>query len=114
MLIIGGENVFPREIEEVLVRHPSVSEAAVIGVQDPSRGEVALAFVETIEGCEFDAGALRSWCRESLAGYKVPREIRWVESLPRNPVGKVMRRELTPETGLVKEEVESQTTGESG
>ncbi|MCH2152269.1 MAG: AMP-binding protein [Phycisphaerales bacterium] len=114
MLIIGGENVFPREIEEVLVRHPSVSEAAVIGVQDPSRGEVALAFVETIEGCEFDAGALRSWCRESLAGYKVPREIRWVESLPRNPVGKVMRRELTPETGLVKEEVESQATGESG
>ncbi|MCH2133690.1 MAG: AMP-binding protein [Phycisphaerales bacterium] len=97
MLIIGGENVFPREIEEVLVRHPSVSEAAVIGMEDPSRGEVALAFVETIEGETFDDQALRSWCRESLAGYKVPREIRHVEALPRNPVGKVMRRELSPE-----------------
>ena len=99
MLIIGGENVFPREIEEVLVRHPAVSEAAVIGVADPSRGETALAFVEIVDGATFDAGELRAWCRESLAGYKVPREIRHLEALPRNPVGKVMRRKLTPETG---------------
>lgn len=98
MLIIGGENVFPREIEEVLVRHPSVSEAAVIGVTDPSRGEVPLAFIETVEGAEFDPGALRSWCRESLAGYKVPREIRRLESLPRNPTGKVLRRALSADT----------------
>ncbi|MDG2422482.1 MAG: AMP-binding protein [Phycisphaerales bacterium] len=101
MLIIGGENVFPREIEEVLVKHPDVSEAAVIGMEDPSRGEVALAFVEMIEGAQFDAGALRSWCRESLAGYKVPREIRHVDALPRNPTGKVMRRSLSAETAGV-------------
>lgn len=98
MLIIGGENVFPREIEEVLVKHPDVSEAAVIGMEDPSRGEVALAFVELVDGATFDSGALRSWCRESLAGYKVPRDIRHVEALPRNPTGKVMRRALSAET----------------
>ncbi|MDG2095602.1 MAG: hypothetical protein P8J89_10065 [Phycisphaerales bacterium] len=98
MLIIGGENVFPREIEEVLVRHPSVSEAAVIGVTDPSRGEVPLAFIETVDGAQFDAGALRSWCRESLAGYKVPREIRRLEALPKNPTGKVLRRALSSDT----------------
>ena len=71
---------------------------AVIGMEDPSRGEVALAFVELVDGATFDSGALRSWCRESLAGYKVPRDIRHVEALPRNPTGKVMRRALSAET----------------
>ncbi|MCK4871430.1 MAG: AMP-binding protein [Phycisphaerales bacterium] len=94
MLIIGGENVFPREIEEVLNGHESISASAVIGQQDPSRGEVPIAFVELNEGCEFDEQALRSRCRESLAQYKVPREIRCVETLPRSPTGKILRREL--------------------
>src|SRR5690606_39174132 len=94
MLIIGGENVFPREIEEVLNAHPSVNASAVIGMEDPSRGEVALAFVELAEDAEFDEGALRSHCRERLSQYKVPREIRVIEELPRNPTGKIMRREL--------------------
>lgn len=94
MLIIGGENVFPREIEEVLNAHPTVNASAVIGMQDESRGEVALAFVEVAEDAEFDEGALRSHCRQKLAGYKVPREIRVIEALPRNPTGKIMRREL--------------------
>jgi long-chain acyl-CoA synthetase len=98
MLIIGGENVFPREIEEVLDRHPSVKSSAVIGLPDVSRGEVPLAFVELVEGAEFDETALRSHCRETLAQYKVPREIRCLAELPRNPTGKIMRRALTPDT----------------
>jgi acyl-coenzyme A synthetase/AMP-(fatty) acid ligase len=67
-------------------------------VPDPSRGEVPLAFVELVEGAEFDETALRSHCRETLAQYKVPREIRRLNELPRNPTGKIMRRALTPET----------------
>ncbi len=95
MLIIAGENVFPREIEEVLNAHPSVSASAVIGMQDESRGELPLAFVELVEGADFDEGALRSWCRERLAQFKVPRELRRIDALPRNPTGKIMRRELS-------------------
>ncbi len=95
MLIIGGENVFPREIEEVLNKHAAVADSAVIGKTDGVRGEVPIAFVEIQEDAEFDETALRAWCRESLAGYKVPREIRHIEALPRNPTGKIMRRKLT-------------------
>ena len=98
MLIIGGENVFPREIEEILNRHDSVKDSAVIGVPDPSRGEVALAFVEMVDGADFDATALRAHCRDSIAQFKVPREIRLVKELPRNPTGKIVRRKLSSET----------------
>ncbi len=94
MLIVGGENVFPREIEEVLNRHPAVNASGVIGITDPMRGELPLAFVEFKEGQSADEQALKTWCRESLAGYKVPTEIRVVQALPRNPTGKIMRREL--------------------
>ena len=97
MLIIGGENVFPREIEEVLDKHPSVHASAVVGLPDDSRGEVAIAFVENEEGMDFDEAALRSYCREHLAQFKVPREIRHIEELPRNPTGKILRRALLPE-----------------
>jgi long-chain acyl-CoA synthetase len=94
MLIIGGENVFPREIEEVLNSHPSVKESGVIGRIDPVRGELPVAFVELKEGQSFDETAVRSFCRQRLAGYKVPSEVRVLPALPRNPTGKVMRREL--------------------
>ncbi len=94
MLIVGGENVFPREIEEVLNQHEGVHASAVIGVTDGMRGEVPVAFVELNEGSGFDESGLRTWCRQRLAGYKVPREIRHIEKLPRNPTGKIMRREL--------------------
>src|SRR5437899_4328195 len=67
MLIIGGENVFPREIEEVLNLHESVGASGVVGSQDPMRGEVPIAFVELREGKTFDAKALQMWCRERLA-----------------------------------------------
>lgn len=94
MLIIGGENVFPREIEEVLNAHPAVKDSGVIGRQDPIRGELPFAFVEMKEGAAFDEGDIRNWCRQRLAGYKVPAEVRRLDALPRNATGKVMRREL--------------------
>ncbi len=94
MIIVGGENVFPREIEEVLNAHPSVAASGVIGVRDEVRGELPWAWVELKEGASFDEASLRSWCRERLAGYKVPREIRVVAHLPRNPTGKIVRRAL--------------------
>lgn len=94
MIIVGGENVFPREIEEVLNKHASVAASAVVGVNDDVRGELPAAFVEVEDGKEFDESALRSWCRERLAGYKVPRFVEAVEELPRNPTGKILRRDL--------------------
>ncbi len=94
MMIVGGENVFPREIEEVLNKHPAVNASGVIGVTDPMRGELPMAFVELKEGQTTDEKTLISWCRESLAGYKVPKEVRIVQALPRNPTGKIVRREL--------------------
>lgn len=94
MLIVGGENVFPREIEEVLNAHASVKDSGVVGKLDPIRGELPIAFVELREGATFDEKALTTWCRGKLAGYKVPSEIRVLEALPRNPTGKVLRREL--------------------
>lgn len=102
MIIVGGENVFPREIEEVLNRHPSVKDSGVVGMMDGIRGELPVAYVEMREdpnGPEgtklpFDEKELLRWCRENLAGYKVPRHIRALPALPRNPTGKVLRREL--------------------
>lgn len=94
MLIVGGENVFPREIEEVLDKHPAVQASGVVGVRDPMRGELPMAFIELREGQSFDKSALQAHCRASLAGYKVPSDIRVLEALPRNPTGKIMRREL--------------------
>ncbi len=97
MLIIGGENVFPREIEEVLNTHPAVTASAVVGKQDGMRGEVPIAFVEIEDDAEFDESSLRNHCRESLAQFKVPKEIHHLDQLPRNPTGKIMRRELKVE-----------------
>ena len=94
MLIVSGENVFPREIEEVLDNHPAVSASAVIGRQDDSRGEVPIAFVELCEGVPFDASEARTYCRKNLPPFKVPRDIHVVEKLPRNPTGKILRRAL--------------------
>ncbi|MEM9348135.1 MAG: AMP-binding protein [Planctomycetota bacterium] len=94
MLIVGGENVFPREIEEVLNMHPTVKASAVVGKADDMRGEVPIAFVEIEEDAEFDDKELRNFVRDKIAQYKVPREIRQIDALPRNPTGKILRREL--------------------
>ena len=96
MLIVGGENVYPREIEEVLGQHESVGEAAVVGREDASRGEVPIAFVIAAEGHAVDESALRDFCRaQGLANFKIPKEVREVKELPRSPTGKVLKRELT-------------------
>ena len=95
MLIVGGENVFPREIEEVLNAHPAVGESGVVGQRDPMRGEVPVGFVELAEGETVDGDALIHWCRDRLAGYKVPRRIEFVDEMPRNATGKVLRRALS-------------------
>ncbi len=94
MLIVGGENVFPREIEEVLNAHPAVGASGVIGQKDPMRGEVPVAFVELEEGAQAGDDELIHWCRDRLAGYKVPRRVVVVDALPRNMTGKLMRRSL--------------------
>jgi long-chain acyl-CoA synthetase len=97
MIIVGGENVFPREIENALCEHPAVSEAAAIGVRDDLRGETPRAFVILNEGATASEAELRTHCRERLAGYKVPREIRIEKDLPRGPTGKILKRALPRE-----------------
>lgn len=94
MMIVGGENVFPREIEEVLNRHAHVRACGVTSRLSASRGEEIVAFVEPEEDASPQSNDLKAWCKASLAGYKVPREVRIIDALPRNPTGKIMRREL--------------------
>jgi fatty-acyl-CoA synthase len=94
MIISGGVNVYPAEVEGVLEHHPDVAEVAVVGVADREWGERVRAFVVRRPGSSLDEGALKAWARERLAGPKVPRDFRFVEGLPRNPTGKVLKREL--------------------
>jgi fatty-acyl-CoA synthase len=95
MVISGGVNIYPREIEERLHAHPAVLEAAVIGVPDKEWGEALRGFVVLRAGAEKPAlDALRVFLAETLANYKVPKDIRFLDALPRNPTGKVLKREL--------------------
>jgi acyl-CoA synthetase (AMP-forming)/AMP-acid ligase II len=94
MIVSGGENVFPHEVEDVIARHPDVVEAAVIGVPDPEFGARLKAFVVARAGASLDADAVRDYVRANLARFKVPREVEFVDELPRNGTGKVLRREL--------------------
>ena len=94
MIVSGGENVFPKEVEDLLARHAAVTEAAAVGVPDDEFGQRLLAFVVCKPGAEVDGDALKAYVKESLARYKVPREIRFLDELPRNATGKVLKREL--------------------
>jgi long-chain acyl-CoA synthetase len=94
LIIRGGFNVYPREVEEVLYAHPAVAEAAVIGVPDAVMGEEVRAFVVLKAGAEASAEALIALCQERLAKFKCPREVRFVEALPKSPIGKILRKEL--------------------
>src|SRR4029453_17626023 len=94
LIISAGENIYPREIEEVLAQHPKVKEVAVIGVNDEVRGEVPKAFVIPRDGMTVDEKELRHFCRENLAAYKVPKHFDIVPDLPRTPTGKVLKRML--------------------
>jgi long-chain acyl-CoA synthetase len=94
VVITGGYNVYPSEVEHVLLADPMVAEAAVVGVPDPEWGETVVAYVVPHPGAEIDAGALDARCLDAIARYKRPREYRVVEELPRNTAGKVLRSEL--------------------
>jgi len=94
MIVSGGENVFPREVEDLLADHVAVAEAAVIGVEDAEYGQRLKAFVVRKSGAEVDEGALKAHVKANLAGYKTPREVEFLDELPRNATGKVLKRDL--------------------
>ncbi|WP_211210844.1 AMP-binding protein [Sporichthya polymorpha] len=97
MFIVGGFNAYPAEIELALIQHPEIAEVAVVGVPDARMGEVGAAFVVRTPGSELDADTLTPWMRERLANYKVPRHVRFVDSLPRNSMLKVDKLVLRPQ-----------------
>ncbi|WP_088743229.1 AMP-binding protein [Cobetia sp. QF-1] len=93
MIIVSGFNVYPNEIEDVVSGHPDVAEAAVVGISDEQSGEAIKLFVVS-RNPDLDRDTLRAWCKEQLAGYKVPRFVEFRDELPKSNVGKVLRREL--------------------
>ncbi len=94
MIISGGENIYPAEIERVLAEHPAVADVAVIGVPDDRWGEVPKAIVVAAGGQRVDADALIAYAREHLAGFKAPKSVDVVDELPRNPTGKILKKDL--------------------
>ena len=94
MIISGGENVYPMEVENAIQGHPSVDEVAVIGVPDDRWGEAIRAVVVLRAEAEADPASITRWARERIAGYKVPKSYDFVAALPRNSAGKILRREL--------------------
>jgi acyl-CoA synthetase (AMP-forming)/AMP-acid ligase II len=94
MIVSGGENVFPREVEDLLADHAAVDDVAVIGVDDEQFGQRLKAFVVVTRGAEVDPDELKDLVKANLARYKVPREIEFLDELPRNATGKVLKREL--------------------
>jgi fatty-acyl-CoA synthase len=94
MIVSGGENVFPREVEDLLSDHEAVNEVAAIGVDDEKFGQRLKAFVVLESGKDVDEAELKSYVKAHLANYKVPREIEFMDELPRNATGKVVKREL--------------------
>ncbi len=99
MIVSGGENVFPREVEDLLADHDGVVEVAVIGVEDDEFGQRLKAFVVAAEGAEVSEDDLKAHVKANLAAYKTPREIEFLDELPRNATGKVLKRELHERRG---------------
>jgi malonyl-CoA/methylmalonyl-CoA synthetase len=96
LIISGGYNVYPREVEEVLRSHPAVSDAAVVGAPSAEWGEMVVAFVVPATDTAALQQDLTDWCTERLAPYKRPRDWRWIDAIPRNALGKILRHELNP------------------
>jgi acyl-CoA synthetase (AMP-forming)/AMP-acid ligase II len=94
LIIVSGFNVYPAEVEDVLADHPGVADVGVVGVPHPHQGEAVKAFVVPAPGVHLDEDQLIEWCSEHLARYKCPSKILFVDQLPRNVSGKLIRREL--------------------
>ena len=94
LIISGGENIYPREVEEVLIQHPDVREVAVVGIPDPKWGEAVMAIVVTVPGATLTQVELIDFCKAYLASYKKPRSVNFLHELPKNNYGKILKREL--------------------
>jgi long-chain acyl-CoA synthetase len=94
LIIRGGYNVYPREVEEVLYEHPAVLEVAVVGVPHESLGEDVAAIVVPRPGAELDPEELKAWTKERVAAYKYPRHVVLVAELPKSPTGKILKRSI--------------------
>jgi fatty-acyl-CoA synthase len=94
MIVCGGENVFPAEVEDLISGHPEVVEATALGVEDKEWGHRLRAFVVKTEGASVDEDGIKTYVKDNLARYKVPREVIFLDELPRNPTGKILKREL--------------------
>jgi acyl-CoA synthetase (AMP-forming)/AMP-acid ligase II len=94
MIISGGENIYPAEIENVLAAHPAILEAAVVGVADKKWGEVVKAVVVKRPGKELSADDIVDFLRPQIAGFKLPRAVEFMDALPRNPSGKILKTAL--------------------
>ena len=112
MIVSGGENVFPAEVEELLGAHDDIREAAAIGVEDEKFGQRLKAFVVLRDGARLSEDDVKGYVKENLANYKVPREVVFLDDLPRNPTGKVLKRELAEE-GESEERDEAKETGKA-
>jgi long-chain acyl-CoA synthetase len=97
MILVGGENVYPAEVENALLRHPRVADAAVIGVPDDAAGESVLAHIALEPGPPVSTRELRRFLVERLAPFKLPARYVFVDEIPRNPSGKILRRQLREE-----------------
>jgi long-chain acyl-CoA synthetase len=112
MIKSRGENVYPREVEEILLKHPAIKDAVVVGVPDPQLGEAIKAYIVLREGCRLSKGELLQHCRPWLARFKVPTAVEFRPELPRSAVGKALRRLLREEEAhKAKTEAEACTVG---
>jgi fatty-acyl-CoA synthase len=94
MIVSGGENVFPREVEDLLARRDEIEEVAIVGVPDDEFGQRLKAFIVRRKGAKLDEDEVKGYVKRNLARYKVPREVVFLDELPRNSTGKILKREL--------------------